>query len=87
MVEFFSTMENIMYMEKDMSNSSNNDKHKVVMQTFDKDFVLASLRMHCIKKSTDNSIQMAKMMYQNGENQNDVFRRMGFEAWENIEKS
>ena len=80
MIEFFSSMENIMYMEKDVGNCSSKDKHKVAMQSFDKDFVLASLRMHCIKKSTDNSIQMAMMMFKSGENEEEVFRKMGFEA-------
>jgi hypothetical protein len=60
-------MENIMYMEKDAEKDSK-DKHKMAMQSFDKDFVIASLRMHCIKKSTDNSIEMAKMIFKNGEN-------------------
>lgn len=50
------------------------------MQSFDKDFVLASLKAHCIKKSTEKSIELAKMMFKNGENSQDLFRNMGFTA-------
>lgn len=53
MIEYYATMENIMYMEKDNQTGQNSkEKHKTPMQSFDKDFVLASLKTHCVKKST-----------------------------------
>lgn len=74
-------MENIMYMEKDNStNQKSKEKHKIPMQSFDKDFVLASLKSQCIKKSTDKSIELAKLIYKNGENLEDVLKNMGFDA-------
>lgn len=69
MNEYYASMENIMYMERDNSTSQKSkDKHKMAMQSFDKDFVLASLKSHCIKKSTEKSIELAKLIFKNGEN-------------------
>ena len=56
------------------------DKHKVMMSTFDKEFVIATLKRHCIKNSTERSVEMAKMIFKNGENEKDVLRNMGFMA-------
>lgn len=36
------------------------------MQLFDKEFVLASLKTYCVKKSTEKSIELAKLIYKNG---------------------
>lgn len=58
MVEYFVSMENIMYMEKD-TEKGKHEKHRMAMQSFDKDFVIASLKRHCIKKSTDNSMTIS----------------------------
>ena len=80
MTDYYSSMENIMYMEKDNSMSlKSKEKHKIPMQSFDKDFVLASLKSHCIKKSTEKSVELAKLIFKNGENIEDVLRNMGFE--------
>ena len=51
------------------------------MQSFDKDFVIASLRADCIKKSTERSVEVAKMIFENKENQKDVYRNMGIMEW------
>lgn len=56
---------------------NNKDKHKFPMQSFDKGFVIASLRADCIKKSTERSVEVAKMIFENKENQKDVYRNMG----------
>ena len=80
MTDYYSSMENIMYMEKDNSMSlKSKEKHKIPMQSFDKHFVLASLKSHCIKKSTEKSVELAKLIFKNGENIEDVLRNMGFE--------
>lgn len=78
MSDYYSSMENIMYMEKDNSLSLNSkDKHKTQLQSFDKEFVLASLKNYCVKKSTEKSIELAKLIYKNGENVEDVLRNIG----------
>ncbi len=54
------------------------DKHKTQLQSYDKDFVMASLRNYCVKKSTEKSIELAKMIFKNNENVEDVLKNMGF---------
>ncbi len=67
MIDYYSSMENMMYMERDnSSNPKSQEKYKTQLQSYDKEFLLSSLKNYCVKKSTEKSIELAKLIYKNG---------------------
>lgn len=79
MTTYYANMENIMYMERDnLTGDKQKEKHKTQLQSFDKEFVLASLKAYCVKKSTERSIELAKEVFKSGQDLGEVLGRMGF---------